>query len=318
MSICHEFLPSRPRRLSGSLLLEGTRLIPHPEIAVGKMVRRLEILVVSSLGNSRLAGLLLVGVSLAMTALVTWGALILGYRLHPWIGTGVALLAAGSAISLHGFHRESKEVIRSLEEGRIEDARVSLSLLVGRQTSFLSEEEILRTCIEKVAQNTSRGAVAPLLYLFLGGPVLAMLYLTAAVLGYTVGFRTEPNREFGWAAAHLNDLFNLVPSWMTGLLCAVTAFLLRLDGRRSFHEAYRDLPESARSRRRWPEAAFAGALGIRLGGQARYFGEQVEKPVLGSDLLPLTTAHYRSATRLSYGTALLALGMGIALYLVIF
>jgi adenosylcobinamide-phosphate synthase len=195
----------------------------------------------------------------------------------------------------------------------LDEARLSLALIVGRETGSLDEEGILRACIETVAENTSDGVIGPLFYLFLGGPILALIYKGASTLDSMVGYRDDRYRELGWASARFDDLLNLIPSRLTGLLMAVAAFPVGLNGWGALRIMARDARKHSSPNAGFPEAAAAGALGVRLGGAAVYFGERVEKPTLGDPGRPITPATYRAMVRLMYLSSLLALGLGMGI-----
>ncbi|MFA5516678.1 MAG: adenosylcobinamide-phosphate synthase CbiB [Desulfuromonadales bacterium] len=298
--------------LALDLLLGDPRLLPHPVIWIGRLVNRLELLLTELTDRRRLAGIFLTVFTVGITGLSAWGVLALAGRFHPLFEIAIALWLAFTTIALRGLHRESRRVIRRLEEGDLEEARHSLSLIVSRQTAQMDEPAILRACVETVAENTSDAVIAPLFYLFIGGPVAALMYKAASTLDSMVGYQSETYREFGWASARLDDLLNLVPARLTALLMLPAAALLGLNSWNALRIVWRDARKHKSPNAGYPEAAAAGALGVRLGGAATYFGERVEKPTLGDDDRPLTIAVYRQMIRLMYLTAFLALALGMA------
>jgi adenosylcobinamide-phosphate synthase len=202
-------------------------------------------------------------------------------------------------------------VVDLVAAGDLDNARRSLSMIVGRETAHLTEEEILRACIETVAENSSDGVIAPLFYLCLGGPVLAMIYKAANTLDSMVGYRDDRYREIGWASARLDDWLNLLPARLTGLLIVVVSFPLGLNGWAALKLMLRDARKTSSPNAGFPEAAAAGALGIQLGGPAVYFGAEVMKPTLGDADRPVTVASYRDMVRLMYASFFLALSIGV-------
>ncbi|MDY0267586.1 adenosylcobinamide-phosphate synthase CbiB [Trichloromonas sp.] len=292
-------------------LLLGDPPMPHPVMLVGAVINRLEILFASFFDNRRLAGALLAALTLLVTGGLAWALLRLAAEIHPLAALIVGIWLAYTTLALRALHRESREVVRCLEGKRPAEARRALALIVGRETATLDEEGILRACIETVAENTSSGVVAPLFYLAVGGPVLALLYKAAGTLDSMVGYRDDGYRELGWASARLDDLFNLLPARLTGMLMVLAAPLAGLRIRGAWRIMLRDARRHASPNAGFPEAAMAGALGVRLGGAAVYFGIRVEKATLGDDAHPVSVADYHAAVRLMYLTSLLALGLAV-------
>lgn len=292
------------------LLLGDPRGWPHPVAWTGRLIQRLENLWTGLLGRCRLAGVLLTFSTLLVAGGTAWGLLALACFLHPWLWGATALWLAWTCLALRSLHSESLAVVRHLEAGDLAAARQALSFVVGRDTAELSETEILRAAIETVAENTSDGVVAPLFYLCLGGPVLGILFKAASTLDSMVGYKNERYREVGWASARLDDLLNLVPARLTGMLMALAAAVLRLDAVSALKIMWRDGRKPKSPNAGIPEAAVAGALGIRLGGPAVYFGQQVEKPTLGDDDQPVTPAAYRQTVQMMYLASLFMLGLG--------
>jgi adenosylcobinamide-phosphate synthase len=293
------------------LVFGEPRYFTHPVVWIGRLVERLELVLAALFVRGRPTGVLLVLLTLLISGGVAWGLLALAGALHPVLKTAVSVWMAYTTLALHSLHRESQEVVRLLESGDLEEARRSLALIVSRQTSGLDEEQILKACIETVAENTSDAVVGPLFYLFLGGPVLAILYKTASTLDSMVGYINDRYRELGWASARLDDLINLIPARLTGILMVLAAAPLGLNAWGSLKIMLRDARKHKSPNAGFPEAAAAGALGVQLGGPAVYFGEGVEKATLGDADRPVTVARYRGMVRLMYLTSLLALGLGV-------
>jgi adenosylcobinamide-phosphate synthase len=302
-----------PAAFALDLLLGDPRWLPHPVVYIGACIKWLEGLLTEHVGSRRLAGVLLTALTLSATGAAASVFLYLAAEIDPLFGWAAALWLAFTTLALRSLHKESRAVVKLVEEGRPDEARQALALIVGRDTAGLSEEAVVKACIETVAENTSDGIVAPLFYLFLGGPVLAVLYKAANTLDSMVGYRNERYRELGWASARLDDLLNLIPARLTGVLMALAAWPLGLDPWGALKMMGRDARKPASPNAGFPEAAAAGALGVQLGGPASYFGKQVEKPVLGDPDRPVTVTAYRQMVRLMYLTSFLALALGVIL-----
>lgn len=189
-------------------------------------------------------------------------------------------------------------------------------MIVGRDTAPLDGAGILRAAVETVAENASDGVIAPMLFIGLLGPVGGYLYKAVNTMDSMVGYKNERYLEFGRAAARLDDLFNLIPSRLTGILfCLSAAVLPGLDGAGAWRIFCRDRYNHASPNSAQSEAACAGALGLRLAGDAWYFGELHRKPFIGDALRQVEPADVRRANRLLFGAQILFLAFWAAIVL---
>jgi adenosylcobinamide-phosphate synthase len=183
---------------------------------------------------------------------------------------------------------------------------------VGRDTSELDEQDISRAVIETVAENASDGVVAPLFYLALGGPALALAYKAVNTLDSMVGYKNDRYRHFGWAAARLDDLANFIPARITAVLVCLAADINRrfmsddAPSPRPWHIMLRDGRNHPSPNSGYPEAAMAGALGVRLGGPGTYGGQMSVKPYIGDALHSIGQKSVEKSVRLMYGASLFA------------
>ncbi|MDP8947272.1 MAG: adenosylcobinamide-phosphate synthase CbiB, partial [Actinomycetota bacterium] len=219
----------------------------------------------------------------------------------PFRGAFEAVLIS-TALSMRGLGESAAAVERELRAGDLERARASASEMVGRETAALPAPEVARAAIESVAENTSDGVVAPMLYGLLFGAPGALAYKAINTLDSMVGYRTHPYTELGWASARLDDLANLAPARVTALIVAA------VSGRpqRTLDTARRYGPLTASPNAGWAEAAFAGALDSRLGGSNVYGGVLSEGPILGTGRPPGPDEIRRSVRLMRRCCALLA------------
>jgi adenosylcobinamide-phosphate synthase len=168
--------------------------------------------------------------------------------------------------------------------------------------------------VESVAESLVDGVTAPLFYAFLGGPVGAMVYKAINTGDSMFGYKNDQYRDFGWAAAKLDDVVNFIPARLTAVMIPLAAVLLRLDMKGSFKILQRDCRNHASPNSGYPEAAVAGALGIQLGGTSIYFGEPVVKPTIGDLLCPVRPHHLLQAIRLMECTTLLVFVIGCGVF----
>ena len=192
-------------------------------------------------------------------------------------------------------------------------AREKLSHIVGRETAHLSQDKVLRASLESLSESTCDGIVAPLFYLFLGGVPLAMAYKAVSTLDSMIGYRTERYFYFGKFAARLDDVMNFIPARLTALFIVIATLVLRLTPARALRVTWRDHANHLSPNAGYPEAALAGAFGIRLGGPSIYFGKEVHKPYLGDDSTPVKIEMLKEGRILCLVTAILSLATFVLL-----
>jgi len=297
------------------LAVGDPRPIPHPVVAMGKLIGGLETLLRRP-GADRITERLTGGI---LTAVVVGGVygLTLGIEQALFRATGVMWLPAfvllswltASTLATRGLVRAGGRVLSALRENDLSGARGRLGEIVGRDTGSLDEDAILRATVETVAENTSDGITAPLFYYALGGLPLAMAYKAVNTLDSMVGYKNDRYRYFGTASARLDDLANLIPARLTALFTALAAFAVPgASPGRALRIALRDGRKHASPNAGYPEAATAGALGVRLGGPSVYGGVVVEKPWIGEEYRPLDYETAARAITLALFTAWCAFG----------
>jgi len=294
-------------------LLGDPRWLPHPVVGIGRLIAGLEWQLRRVVASERLAGVLLVLLTVGITTACGWVLLRGAQLLHPWAGTLVAVLLSWTCLAARSLHQESRRVVDALANGDLPAARDWLGRIVGRDTAQLGEPELWRGTVETVAENSSDGVIAPLLCLLLGGPLLALAYKAVNTLDSMVGYKNERYLRFGWASARLDDLVNWLPARLTGLLMVLVAPLVGLSAGGAWRIMRRDGRRHSSPNAGIPEAAAAGALGVQLGGTNVYFGQPVAKPTLGEPLRPLDGTAWRGAVRLMYGTELLLVTIGLGM-----
>lgn len=299
--------------------------LPHPVRLIGKLIAGTEKMLRGSKDTRTKAaefrqGILLVVVVILCVELIALGLLAAAYLLHPYMGMALEALMTYQILAAKCLKVESMKVCRCLQEGDLEKARMAVSMIVGRDTDCLDEEGIAKAAIETVAENTSDGVIAPMLYLALGGPVLGFFYKAVNTMDSMVGYKNETYLYFGRAAAKLDDFVNYIPARISACLMIAAVFLMERnlmgnccsgdgdssDGysaRRAIAVYRRDRRKHASPNSAQTESVCAGALGIRLAGDAVYFGKKVSKPYIGDALRKVEYEDIRRANSLMYGTA---------------
>ena len=256
--------------------------LPHPVRLIGAAIASGERLLRT--GSSRLdllnGCLLAIGV-VSLTSLCAWMLIAAGERFAPVMGVAVAVVLGWTTLALRGLDEAAAEIEASLKADDENRARGALPALVGRDPEALDREGIVRATVESLAENCSDGVVAPLFFLFVGGPVAALAYKAINTMDSMIGYRDERYLFFGRVAARMDDVANFIPARLTAL-CIAGAAALRLGrGVRALTCCYRYASRHASPNAGYPEATMAGALGIELGGGAVYQGQYEHRALLG-------------------------------------
>lgn len=289
----------------------------HPVVLIGRLIGLLERPLIrfgKTSGSKRMAGVLLVIMTIALTAMIVLIGLDAAGRFQYGY-LALATLLIWSSISPRTLSRAGTEVAASLKSGDLLRARRGLAAFVGRDTAKMGENDIARGAIESIAENTVDGVVAPLLYALLGGPVCAVIYRSVNTMDSMVGYKNEIYRDFGWAAARLDDLLNFVPARLSRYLLALASSLAGKSWRQALKVSFADGRKHASPNSGIPEAAMAGALGIRLGGINSYAGEPVFHGYLGTGKQP-EASDIMAAARVSLIVTFIILFCLSAIYLI--
>ncbi len=304
------------------LMLGDPYWLPHPVRAIGKLVTKLEARLIRKKDGTaktqeeeRRAGRILVITVLILTGGISLMILCVAYMLHPVLGIITESIMSYQVLAAKCLKQESMKVYARLKEKDLPGARKAVSMIVGRDTDILDETGVAKAAIETVAENLSDGVIAPMLYLAAFGPVPGLLYKAVNTMDSMVGYKNEKYLHFGRAAAKLDDGVNYVPARISAVLMIAAAFLAGkdFDGRRALMIYKRDRYKHASPNSAQTEAVLAGALGIRIAGDASYFGKTIEKSYIGDEVRAVEYEDIVRANKLLYISA--ALCQGICLLL---
>lgn len=298
-------------------ILGDPHSLPHPIRAIGALITKLEGFIRSHFHNLKTGGIFLAATVLLVSSGLPLVILLICYRLHPAAGILAESLMCYYLMAPRCLKTESMKVCHALEAKDMDAAKTAVSMIVGRDTHSLSEPEIIRAAVETVAENTSDGVTAPILYMIFGAP-LGFFYKAANTMDSMIGYRNERYAELGYFAAKLDDVLNFIPSRISAIVMIATTALLRMDARRAFRIWRRDRRRHASPNSAQTEAVCAGALGIRLGGNAYYFGTLHQKDWIGDPIRPPETDDIRRANRLMYGTSVIVLLISAAVRSILF
>ena len=287
--------------------------IPHPIRLIGRMIAALEKWVRTHFTTLRTGGTILALTVILVSAGIPLILLLICYRIHVILGITVESILICYLLAARNLYDESMKVCRAAEAGDTEQARKAVSMIVGRDTAVLDRNGILRAAVETVAENTSDGVTAPMFFLALGGAAAGFFYKAVNTMDSMIGYRNEKYKDLGWFAAHLDDILNYLPSRLTALLMIAVCPILRMDGRNAYRIWKRDRRKHASPNSAQTESACAGALHLRLAGDAQYFGIIHRKPFIGDDDRPIVPDDIRKSNRLMYGSSILMLLLCIAI-----
>ena len=280
---------------------------PHPVRLMGGLISALEKRLLD-MGNRNPDRELKNGKFLAAAVLLSVSAVssavfIAAYFAHPILGACAEAFMTYQILAAKGLKSESMKVFDRLERDDLSGARKEVSMIVGRDTDNLDAEGVTKAAVETVAENTSDGVVAPMLYCAVGGPVLGLMYKAVNTMDSMIGYKNDKYLYFGRAAAKLDDAANFLPARISAVFMLFSAFIGGFDFKNALRIYKRDRLKHSSPNSAHTEAVCAGALGVRLAGDAVYFGKTVKKPFIGEALSKIEPKDIRRANRLMYFTA---------------
>ena len=283
--------------------------IYHPVRIIGKGIELGERLLRRISGEKHLtaAGAVLWLMIAGLSFLFPLGILLLAWKIHPGLCFALESFWCFQILAARSLCRESGKVYDRLQENDLTGARRAVSMIVGRDTESLTEEGVTKAAVETVAENTSDGVTAPLIYLMIGGAPLGFLYKAVNTMDSMLGYKNDRYLYFGRVPAGMDDIFNYIPARLTALLMIAAAYLTGLDGKNAWKIYRRDRKKHASPNAAQTESVCAGALRVQLAGDAVYFGKLYKKEFIGDSLRPIEPQDIRRTQRLMYVTALLVL-----------
>ncbi len=285
--------------------------IPHPVILIGKMIDALEKglrkLFPATPAGERTAGAVLWFSVVLVSALIPSLLLFVCHSISAWLRLAVESIMCWQIVAAKSLRDESMKVYHELEHGDIFSARHAVSMIVGRDTGCLDDAGVTRAAVETVAENTSDGVVAPLIFTAIGGAPLGFFYKAVNTMDSMLGYIEPPYRNIGFIPAKADDAANFIPSRISALLMLVSGWILKTDVKNGWKIFLRDRKKHASPNSAQTESVCAGLLGVRLAGDAWYNGVLHKKQYIGDALREIEHEDIPRACRLMYVTALLAL-----------
>ena len=293
------------------LLIGDPHGIPHPVVYIGKLIdvteKGMRKMFPKTVRGENFAGaavwLIVVTVSAGIPLLV----LHLAYGANCWLGLLLETILCAQILATKSLKTESMKVYQALQTGDLSKARYAVSMIVGRDTQYLDEAGVTRAAVETVAENTSDGIIAPMLFLAIGGAPLGFFYKAVNTMDSMLGYVEMPYKNVGLVPAKMDDLFNFLPARISALLMLAAGALLGMDGKNGWKIFKRDRYNHASPNSAQTESVCAGLLGLRLAGDAWYHGVLHKKKYIGDPLREIEPEDIPKACRLLYATAFLGL-----------
>ncbi|MGI6776963.1 MAG: adenosylcobinamide-phosphate synthase CbiB [Acetivibrionales bacterium] len=301
------------------LILGDPYWLPHPVRFIGWLIKRTEkVLRKRATGSTKekVAGFILALFVVSLTFFIVFIILKAAYAISVWLFHIVNVYFIYSSLAAKCLGNEALKVFDAVKDGDISQSRKRLAMLVGRETECLGREDIIRGVVETTAENTVDGIISPLFYAIVGsffgmGAPVAYAFKAVSTLDSMVGYKNDRYINMGMVSAKLDDAVNFITARITGVLIPFAALLCGMSFRKSFSIMLRDRRNHKSPNCAYPEAAVAGALGIRIGGNNIYFGRVVEKPTIGDPDRELEAEDISRTVKLMYVTSFLALMAGM-------
>lgn len=306
------------------LLIGDPYFIPHPVRLIGSLISFLDkrlncdIKYNSSENEANLTkykrGVLLAFTVIFATFAVSVIILVAAYSINLYAGVIAEAVMTWQILATKCLRVESMRVYDALRTDGVDAGRRAVSMIVGRDTAVLDEAGVTRAAVETVAENTSDGVIAPMLYTAIGGPVLGFVYKAVNTMDSMLGYKNDKYMYFGRFAARLDDVVNFIPARISAYLMIIAAFIggRQFDGRNAYRIFKRDRFNHASPNSAQTESVCAGALRVQLAGDAVYFGKLVKKKYIGDRLREIEYEDIKRANRLMYITAFLCELLSVA------
>lgn len=274
------------------------RWAPHPVRWIGRLSSSLEDPFRRIITDPKVSGLIVALIVIITTGIITLFVIWVAYRVHPLVGDLISVVVMYWGVATRDLYDHCKSPLDALNQGDVDQARRRVAMICGRDTDSLDSEGISRATVESAAENLVDGVSAPLFYAALGGPVALMIYKAISTLDSTFGYKNERYMEFGWASARIDDVAAFIPSRLSGMVVPFAAGLIGLSMIGSYRIFFRDRLKHPSPNAGHGEAAFAGALGVALGGESVYGGKVSIKPLIGDPINKMGPEMIQRAYRL--------------------
>lgn len=306
------------------LLIGDPHFIPHPVRLIGSLIsfldKRLNCDAGCNISEKKLnlikykRGMLLAFTVIFATFAISVIIIVAAYSINLYAGIIAEAVMTWQILATKCLRVESMRVYDALRTDGVDAGRRAVSMIVGRDTSVLDAAGVTRAAVETIAENTSDGVIAPMLYTAIGGPVLGFVYKAVNTMDSMLGYKNDKYMYFGRFAARLDDVVNFIPARISAYLMIAAAFIggRQFDGKNAYRIFKRDRFNHASPNSAQTESVCAGALRVQLAGDAVYFGKLVKKKYIGDGLREIEYEDIKRANRLMYITAFLCELLSVA------
>lgn len=306
------------------LLIGDPHFIPHPVRLIGSLIsfcdKRLNCDAGYNISEKKLnltkykRGMLLAFTVIFATFAMSVIIIVAAYSINLYAGVIAEAVMTWQILATKCLRVEGMRVYDALRTDGIDAGRRAVSMIVGRDTSVLDAAGVTRAAVETIAENTSDGVIAPMLYTAIGGPVLGFVYKAVNTMDSMLGYKNDKYMYFGRFAAKLDDVVNFIPARISAYLMIAAAFIggRQFDGKNAYRIFKRDRFNHASPNSAQTESVCAGALRVQLAGDAVYFGKLVKKKYIGDGLREIEYEDIKRANRLMYITAFLCELLSVA------
>ncbi len=299
------------------LIVGDPHFLPHPIRFIGNLIliseKFLRKIFPKTKKGEIVAGVFLVVIVTVISTLIPLGIIILAGQINIYLRLAIESIMCWQILATKNLKTESMKVYYALNENDIEKARFNVSMIVARDTAVLDDKGITKAAVETVAENTSDGIIAPMLFTAIGGPCLGFFYKAINTMDSMVGYKNDKYINVGKTAAKLDDIVNFIPARLSAAFMIIASFILRYDYKNASKIYKRDKNNHASPNSAHTEACCAGALNIRLAGDAVYHGKLLKKPYIGDDNREIIYEDIKRANKILYMTAFIAIFIFVAI-----
>lgn len=285
--------------------------MPHPVRFIGNLISILEKVIRRFMPKTKrgeyIGGIILTVMVVSISMVIPLVIILMAKSINTYLALTVETFMCYQILATKSLKVESMKVYDELAKNDLPSARKAVSMIVGRDTKDLTFSGVAKAAVETVAENTSDGIIAPMIFIAIGGAPMGFFYKAINTMDSMVGYKNERYINFGRFAAKLDDVVNYLPARISAYQMILSSFFLRYDYKNAFKIYKRDRYNHASPNSAQTESVCAGALDVQLAGNAYYFGKLYEKPTIGDDIREINYDDIKKANRLLYCTSFISI-----------